>query len=136
MHAIVARRYLKKPDAVEALQVTNGNINFVANWCGGWIISGPDLNDPSKTYLGLDIPLADWCNVRVHIGDYVVREVSGRFTKLTNAQFLAEYEPESAAHRLRDFEAQHVQEMQNHRADLDVKVANPNDSPTIESKYR
>lgn len=122
MHEIVTRRYVKKPDAVEAIQLTSGNVNFVGNWCGGKVVRGYDLNDPSRKYLGLNVPAIDGRTVRAHIGDYIVRELSGRFTKLTNEQFIAEYQPESALHRLRDLEAKHVHEMQTRRSTFNSKV--------------
>ena len=115
MHDIITRRYVRRPDAVEAIQLTNGNVHFIANWCGGKVISGTDLNDPSRSYLGIDLKLIYGNITRVNVGSYIIRELSGRFITLTNEEFIAEYNPESAVHRLQNLEAEHVKEMQNHK---------------------
>lgn len=111
MHEIVMRRYVKRPEAIEAIQLTSANVNFVANWCDGQVVGGYDLNDPSRTYVGLNVRSTDNQSIRVQVGDYIVREVSGRFTKLTADQFVSEYKLENATHRLRALEAKEVRDI-------------------------
>ena len=95
----VARRYIKKPYAVEALQLTRDNVNFVANWCKGNIVRMVNPKDPSDIYIGLDV-LTYSGQVRIQVSDYITKDVRGMFGKVSELEFEGDYQRESAQERL------------------------------------
>lgn len=101
----VARRYIKKPYAVEALQLTRDNVNFVANWCLGNIVRMVNPNDPSDVYIGLDIVTYSG-RVRVQVSDYITKDVRGQFGKISALEFDSDYQRESARERLAFLESE------------------------------
>jgi hypothetical protein len=94
---IVARLFIKRPDPVEAIQLTLTNINFLANWCGGTKVQS---GTPGRQYYGsIDIPV-DNVIVTARLGDYITKNAEGIFDSVTADQFDRDYKPEGVRARL------------------------------------
>ena len=83
MTEIVARQYTRDPKPVEAIQLTPGNIEFVAAWCDGSI----------QSYGAIKVVVIDSTlrNVPVYMTDYVLKHVSGVFSACPMRMFETEY---------------------------------------------
>ena len=103
MTDVIARRYIKKPEAVEAIQLTSKNINFLANWCDGNIIRRLKPVDPNNEYFRLDIP-TPLGTVRAYSGDYITKTLYGEFNKVSADRFEREYQNEGMTSKLRRLE--------------------------------
>lgn len=76
------RRYRKRPVEVDAVQVTPSNRGFVAKWSGASI--SEDRSDMTISTLEGDMKL--------EVGDYVVKGVAGEFYPVKAAIFRDTYE--------------------------------------------
>lgn len=85
------KRYLSRPFAVEALPLTNSNVQKVAMWCGGMEIQEIDPVDSSKRFVGLNVPTLAGVE-RASEGDYIIRNFQGQFLVMKKARFEYEYE--------------------------------------------
>ena len=66
-------RNIKSPSMiVEAVQVTEENVEQVANWCGGTIIEEIDAQNPDLKYAGINVPTTSGIN-RASLDSWVVR---------------------------------------------------------------
>ena len=88
--------YKKKERLIEAIQLTEGNLNQVASWCDGIAINEPALYDGNNIlwayqYLGLDLKVNGYM-VRANIGDYVYRNHKGLFRTMTFERFMRKYD--------------------------------------------
>lgn len=93
MSAAIAPRYIKKPHAVEAIQLTRTNVEFLANWCGGIVVR------ERQEYISLDIPNL-FGALRVQVGDYLTKDEHGRFDRVSESEFESKYQPEGVIQRL------------------------------------
>lgn len=89
---VQTRNFARKPFSVEAIQVTEKNLEDVADWCGGEIrtqhVSGGD-----KRYIKVRVhhPISDR-QTRAYIGDWVTRSASGHKVYNDNA-FTKSFDP-------------------------------------------
>lgn len=83
MSNIVARQYIQAPKPIEAMQLTPGNIEFVAAWCNGLI----------KPYGVTKVVLINSTlkSVAVHMTDYILKHYNGVFTVCPMSMFETEY---------------------------------------------
>lgn len=72
------QKYTTRPDEVDAIQLTRENIEEVAVWCGGEIITEPKASDPSDVYMALTVPRANG-PIDAQVGFYVLKNARGRF---------------------------------------------------------
>lgn len=80
------KRYRKKPVVIEAVQMTEDNINSVEDWCGGLIVDGDfGAHMLIDTLEGI---------MRADISDYIIRGVKGEFYPCKPDVFTATYEEE------------------------------------------
>jgi hypothetical protein len=107
MSEAVAPRYIKKPHAVEAVQLTRTNVEFLANWCGGVVIR------ERQAYISLDIPNL-FGSLRVQVGDYLTKDEQGRFDRVSESEFESAYQPEGVIERLSRLEKTWSERAQSH----------------------
>ena len=67
-------KYRKKPVVIEAMLLTEGNLEQVEKWCGG-DIKGTALHRSERV---LDIQTLEG-EMRANIGDWIIRGVKGEF---------------------------------------------------------
>jgi len=80
-------KYRNKPVIVEAYRVWTDNIDLVAEWCGGQV-------------KGVKLPINERCidiqtlegEIRVEIGDYIIKGVKGEFYPCKFEMFKMTYE--------------------------------------------
>lgn len=97
MSPIEIDRYVRKPLYVQAIQVTDENLEDVAKWCGGFLMPAPhsipeDIN-PSVTRL-IDVPVVNAFNLRqkqAYPGDYVVKASNRNYKVYTEKAFKAAF---------------------------------------------
>lgn len=101
----MSAKYRKKPVEIEAMQVTRENVEGVAAWCGGRVVTEVKPGDPTDVYVALDIPTLEgimraetfhssaWDGKRYAGGDYIIRGVQGEFYPCKPDIFEQTYEP-------------------------------------------
>lgn len=69
--SIVTETYTRKPFEVEAVRVTEQNMEEVAEWCGGFI---PEVSEGAKRYIKVDVvrPLNEK-QTKAFPGDWVLK---------------------------------------------------------------
>lgn len=87
----VVRHYNRKPNQVEAVQVSAENVDYIANWCGGKVDREEKPGDPTDVRISLSVPNING-NRTATIGHFVVREDDGKFWVRHAEEFLGEYE--------------------------------------------
>jgi len=70
--------YRKKPVEVQAIQLTLGNAEEVAVWCGGVVIEEIDPVDSDKKWVGINIPTLEGV-MRASEDDYIIKGTKGEF---------------------------------------------------------
>lgn len=84
-------KFRRKLNQVEAVRVTTDNVKEVAKWCGGEATASTDhyINNPIEVIL-----LVPTLNepIEVHNGNWLLKDEEGRFSKMENHDFKAEYE--------------------------------------------
>lgn len=87
------RQYRKKPVVIEAVQINSENVEWVAEWCGGEVISRSFTPDNDETYYGIDINTLE--GVMSGLDRYwIIKGVQGEFYPCKPDIFEATYEPE------------------------------------------
>ena len=86
------RTYRRRVTEVFAEQLTADNAETLARWSGGEIVDHIDPFDNTKREPAINMPTLDG-NVRVQIGDYVVRTAQGQFSRCSKAEFENAFEP-------------------------------------------
>lgn len=84
--------YRDKPiqNEIEARQVTADDVIEVAAWCGGQVVE--EFNPlTDESHPGVNVPTLNG-PMRASDGDYVVKEVGGRFGIYKKHQFEAKFE--------------------------------------------
>lgn len=81
------KKYRKKPFVVEAMQLTAGNLNAVAEWCGADI----GYTFGARTPNVLDIHTPEGA-MPAYIGDFIIKGVHGEFYLCKPNFFAATYE--------------------------------------------
>lgn len=82
--------YRPKPQEIHAMQLTVDNVDEIVGWCGGRAVVETDpATDEQQP--GVNIPTVSG-NVRVSLGQYVVRNERGRFSKYTQYDFERQFE--------------------------------------------
>ena len=84
------QKYTTHPDEIEAIQLSRENIEEVAVWCGGEIITEPKASDPSDVYMALTVPRANG-PLDAQINDYVIKNARGRFEVMKPNLFVTKY---------------------------------------------
>lgn len=84
-------RYRRKSSEVEAYQLDHSNAEELARWCGGKIVREIDPFDADKTFPGINMPTYKGVQ-RVSVGDYIVRDESGGFEKMSSLRFEGQYQ--------------------------------------------
>lgn len=85
---MITERYERLPQEVNAIQMTIDNIYSIAKWVKG-IIKGTEL--PKEKML-VDI----WnkekdCEIRIQIGDFVIKKENGQFEVMNESDFNKTY---------------------------------------------
>lgn len=101
----VARRYVKKPEAIEAIQLTRTNVNFLANWCGGRVVRESKPSDRTDVYIALDMPHLDGI-LRAIVGDYITKDEHGVFGRTKAEIFEISYQREGITANIKRLEAE------------------------------
>lgn len=87
-------RYAKRPVVIEAVQLTEANINAVAAWCGGHVeeirAPHPGVGAGSLAHYLL-VPTLEGV-MRADLGWYVIKGVEGEFYPCKDSVFEATYE--------------------------------------------
>lgn len=81
--------YRQTPDQVEAFQLTPENHSMLAIWCGGREREEIDPETGDRT-VAINVPAIDG-PVRASEGDYIIKDARGRFTRMSEKAFEAEY---------------------------------------------
>lgn len=86
------------PERVEALLLTENNLDEAAKWCGGVPNDSGKPSDPSDIYKSVKVPsLTGVFNVSV--GEYLVRDLeTGRFSGKTKAGFESRFHKVGVRH--------------------------------------
>ncbi|HSX00045.1 MAG TPA: hypothetical protein VLH38_03345 [Patescibacteria group bacterium] len=77
------RTYVYKPRPVQAMRITDQNIDAVAKWCGGTIL----MSDTGQSVV---LPILG--DIVVSFGDYVVKNAKGVFIPYDKNEFVRNYE--------------------------------------------
>ena len=81
--SIVTETYTRKPFEIEAIRVTEANMEDVAKWCGGEILS----NESGKRYIKVDVTHAlNEKQKMAFVRDWVLK-VKGSFKVYTHKAF-------------------------------------------------
>lgn len=103
MSPIKTERYLRKPLYVQAIQVSEVNLDDVAKWCGGFVMPVvdpiPEDVDSSVTRL-IDVPVVNAFNLRqkqAYPGDYVVKASNRNYKVYTDKAFKAAFVPDQVS---------------------------------------
>lgn len=64
---------------VQAIQLTHENVQDVADWCNGLEVRELDALDPTKEFVGINVPTFEG-RVRASEGDYIVKDSKGGIT--------------------------------------------------------
>lgn len=85
--------YRKKPIEIQAIQLSNVNIQDVAIWCGGKVIEeeSPWYQDCEDYYRAILIPTLEGA-MRAELGSYVIKGVQGEFYACKDTIFDETYE--------------------------------------------
>ena len=67
-------KYMKKPTYIDAMQVKQSNLNFVAKWVEGTVANDPIFGTH------VTVPGAPAGHNRASIGDFVLKNVNGVFS--------------------------------------------------------
>lgn len=104
---MVAVEYIRKPLPIEAVLVTDKNIEWVANWCGGKIEETQALSD-GDFHISVLIPTLN--GVESISGDgsmYLVKSPNGRFSRMLKSVIESEYQINKS---VRDIPTKHKSE--------------------------
>ena len=85
---MIVKRYKKRPVVIEAVQLSEDNMEYVARWCGG---------REAFSYEGrrvVNIPTLEGTMIG-QIGDWIIKGISGEFYPCKNDIFEKTYEIES-----------------------------------------
>lgn len=85
------KRYRKKPVVIDAVRLTEADIDPIAFWCGGEARSEVSPRDHDDVYRYILIPTLEGV-MKAEIGDWVVKGVKGEFYPVKNDIFKATYE--------------------------------------------
>lgn len=79
------QRYRKKPEIVEAVEITASTVDSVAQWCGGTVVPGKDWEQ------ALLLNTTD--RRSVNVGDFVIKNSEGMFYWMDAQSFRASFDP-------------------------------------------
>lgn len=86
-----AETWVRNTFSVEAVRVTEENMQKVANWCDGRIYGRQNLNEPLKLYVQFDaVGYSKHYAAKAFVGDWVIR-VDGHFKHYTDNSFRRAY---------------------------------------------
>lgn len=85
----VVKRYQRKPDNLEAIELREHTMEAAATWCGGEV--SRELDRGVDAYTQLLVPHIGGTKKGL-VGDYLVRRANGRFDIMKMAEFINEYE--------------------------------------------
>lgn len=87
-------KFTRKPFEVDAIQVTEGNIDLVATWCEGEVKEAGEDQKPSGRYIQLKITktLRRKRHTQAFVGDWVTRAVGGHFRGFSDGAFRKTFE--------------------------------------------
>lgn len=86
------KQYARKPFVVEGLQVTDENLEAVADWCGGDIRTGYVHGEGDRRYIKVRVHhhISDR-QTKAYVGDWVLRSGNGHKV-YTNVAFEKSFE--------------------------------------------
>ena len=86
------RYFKRKRNQIEAVRVDEENVKTVAKWCGGEAFRiGTDKYIKPAPEPGLRVPsLGD--PIQVWLGEWLIKDEDGRFSVMSNKEFMEEYE--------------------------------------------
>lgn len=85
------KQYKSVEIRVDAMKLSADNVNEVAAWCGGQMVTEKDAVDSSSTFVALNIPTLDGVK-RVSEGMYVVKSEHGNFRVMSRYMFEREFQ--------------------------------------------
>lgn len=87
----MSEKYTSRRREVEAVQVSWATADDIAQWCGGRVVTEKGFNNLEIP--GINFPTLNGVD-RASEGDYVVRNSSGTFQKMSRFAFESEFERE------------------------------------------
>lgn len=88
----IVKTYVRNPEPIEAVLVTESNIQEVALWCGGRVVKDEPQTDP---YTHVIVPHIAG-PLKVQVGFYLVKGQDGRFYPLKKDELEKKYTETSA----------------------------------------
>lgn len=91
------KKYVVKPDEIHAIKLSEENIAVVALWSGGQMDEEIDAFANNMRFPILHLPVVrgyvrqDPNKMIAHLGDYIVKNASGRYEVYSPDQFEAKY---------------------------------------------
>lgn len=85
---MLAKKYWERRTPVEAILLTNDNLQEAAKWCNGTVDSYRPLYFPPSSFVIIPGPPA----VNAYVDSYLIKHVSGRFEVLDIEEFETIYE--------------------------------------------
>lgn len=85
------KQYLRARRAVEAVRLGSDNVEAVAKWCNGEVVTELNALDPTVTNAAINVPTV-FGPVRLSEGYYLVKEENGGFRVYNHATFIAQFE--------------------------------------------
>ena len=87
----LVQNYRRKPEPVEAVKLTSANADEVAAWCGGLVVEDQKSSDPTDIAVSVNFPTLSGV-VSLRVGELLVKNKSGVFSKATESIFTQVYE--------------------------------------------
>lgn len=77
---------------LEARRLTKDLAEDIAQWCGGMLVTEIDPQNPSETFVGINVPTQLGIQ-RASQGEWIVKLKNGSFTSFSDQDFRDTYEP-------------------------------------------
>lgn len=85
------KRYRKKIQTVQAVQITKASIREAAEWCGGRIVEEKDPFDEDQFKVGLNVPTLKGV-LRASEDDYIIKSWETGIVLMSKEEFEDAYE--------------------------------------------
>lgn len=84
--------YRSKQVVIEAQQLSKDNVDELAQWCDGRVISEIDAQDENIRFVGINIQTLEGV-MRASEGDWIIKGTVGEFYPCKPGVFQNKYEP-------------------------------------------
>jgi len=93
---IETSKYVRKPFTVEGIQVSEENLEQVADWCGGHVRTQTTMSDGAKRYVKVNVrePKTNR-QTKAYVGDWILLS-DGGYKVYTQSAFEKSFQPEEA----------------------------------------